>query len=55
MRRKIISKVDAHVWTTKHGLTGALQLAKTYIDQLCVDNRYSLEDESGEMSDGERD
>ena len=39
------------LWTLSHGWAKAGQLARTYIQQLCADTGYSLEDLLGAMDD----
>ena len=38
-------------WTPTHGHTSVGQPAKTYVHQLCVDNRYSLDNLPRAMAD----
>ena len=45
VRIKLIS--DLLPWTPSHGRAKAWRLARTYIQQLCPDTVYSLEDLSG--------
>ena len=42
---------DILLWTPSHGWTKAGQPARTYIQQLCADTEYSLEDLLGVMDD----
>ena len=42
---------DIPLWGPTHGHINVGQPAKTYIHQLCVDTRYSLEDLPGTMND----
>ena len=44
---------DIILWTPSHGLAKAGRLARTYIQQLCVNTGYSLEDLPGAMDDKE--
>ena len=42
---------DILLWTSSHGLAKVGRPARTYIQQLCVDTGYSLEDIPGAMDD----
>ena len=42
---------DILLWTPSHGRAKAGRLARTYIQQLCADTGYSLEDLPGAMDD----
>ena len=49
---KLIS--DILLWTPSHGWAKARQPARTYIQLLCANTGYSLEDFLGAMDDGDR-
>ena len=45
---------DILLWTPSHGRAKAGESARTYIQQLCADTGYSLEDFPGAMNDRDR-
>ena len=51
VRDELIS--DTLMWTPSHGLAKAGRLARTYIQQLCADTGYDLEDLPETMDDRE--